>query len=950
MTEPSKAPEPFLKPYNSAENEPKILELWEKSGFANPDVCIEKGVTAPDAESYSIVLPPPNVTGTLHMGHAAMLAIQDILIRYHRMRGEKTLWLPGTDHAAIATQSVVEKNLLKTEKKSRHDLGREEFLKRVEEFAQASHDTIVGQVRAMGASVDWTREAYTLDEARNVAVRTAFKNMYDAGLIYRGNRIVNWDPKMQTTVSDDEIEYVEQKDPFYYFKYGPFTIGTVRPETKFGDKYIVMHPDDARYKEYKHGQQLEVEWINGPILATIIKDQAADMSFGSGVMTITPAHSGIDFEIAQKHKLDVEQIINERGILLPIAGEFAGQHIKKARPMVLEKLRAKGLLVKIEEGYVHNVATNSRGGETLEPQIKLQWFVDVNKKFTIPHSEIPGIASGSKTSLKEIMRRAVDSGAIKIAPDRFEKVYYNWIDNLRDWCISRQIWYGHRIPVWYCLNCKYEAVDADVKSKWFLVRHGETEGNVKRITQGHQDTPLTEQGIAQARTAGEQLKNQNIELIISSDLGRCKQTAEIIAKATGAEVVFDAAFRERFMGDGEGLTYEEQEERFSPFKDYDDRTEGNMETTRELEERVSEAFAKHKKIHGHKNVVIVSHGGAIRWLLKRIKNLTFDEARITKVAGNASVQSLDVLNACTKCGNDLFEQDSDTLDTWFSSGLWTFSTLGWPLDYAQGKPKTGTDLATYHPTAVLETGYDILFFWVARMILMTGFCLGTVPFRNVYLHGLVRDAKGRKMSKSLGNVIDPLTMTEKYGADAARLSLIVGASPGNDVKLSEDRVRGYKHFANKVWNISRFVLESCADLHTKADAEIGHGVSNLEEADNQLIAETQEIASVVSEHIDNFRLDLAADTIYHFVWHRFADEIIEDSKTILKGADEAAALSRRYTLNAILDTSLRLLHPFMPFVTEAIWQNLPAHAGGQAGLPQKDSELLMVAKWPSYNS
>ncbi len=940
MDVPKNVPEPFLKPYNSKESEPRILELWEKSGFANPDVCIEKGVTAPDAPSYSIVLPPPNVTGTLHMGHAAMLAIQDILIRYHRMRGEKTLWLPGTDHAAIATQSVVEKDLLKTEKKTRHDLGREEFLKRVEQFARESHDTIVSQVRAMGASVDWSREAYTLDEQRNLAVRTAFKKMYEAGLIYRGRRMVNWDPKMQTTVSDDEIEYVEQKDPFYYFKYGPFTIGTVRPETKFGDKYIVMHPDDARYKEYKHGEQLEVEWINGPITATIIKDERADMSFGSGVMTITPAHSGIDFEIAQKHKLDIEQIINERGILLPIAGEFAGQHIKKARPMVVEKLRAKGLLVKIEDGYVHNVATNSRGGETIEPQIKLQWFVDVNKKFVIPHSEIPGIASGSETSLKEIMRRAVDSGAIKIAPDRFERVYYNWIDNLRDWCISRQIWYGHRIPVWYCLNCKHEAIDVEVKSRWFLVRHGETEGNVKRITQGHQDTPLTEQGIAQARAAGEQLKNQDIELIISSDLGRCRQTAEIIAQATGAEVMFDAGFRERFMGDSEGLTYEEQEARFSPFKDYDDKTDGNMETTRELEERVSEAFSKHKKIHGHKNVVIVSHGGAIRWLLKRMKNLTFEQAKIPRVAGNAEVQSLDMLQApCHKCGNDLFEQDSDTLDTWFSSGLWTFSTLGWPYSAptsheaskgqgkaTKGKPGPENDFANFHPTDVLETGYDILFFWVARMILMTGFLLGTVPFRNVYLHGLVRDAQGRKMSKSLGNIIDPLTMIEKYGADAARLSLVVGASPGNDVKLSEDRVRGYKHFANKVWNITRFVLENSDGTDAPLTPD-----------DQKLIDETSATAKTVAEHIDNFRLDLAADAIYHFVWHRFADEIIEESKVVLKSSDEATVPSRRYTLYAILTVSLKLLHPFMPFVTEAIWQRLP----------KKDSELLMVARWPS---
>ena len=958
MESPKGVPEPFLKPYNSKESEPRILELWEKSGFANPDVCIEKGVTSPDAESYSIVLPPPNVTGTLHMGHAAMLAIEDILIRYHRMRGKKTLWLPGTDHAAIATQSVVEKDLLKTEKKTRHDLGRDEFLKRVEAFAQASHDIIVGQVRAMGASVDWSREAYTLDEARNLAVRTAFKSMYDADLIYRGNRIVNWDPKMQTTVSDDEIEYVEQKDPFYYFKYGPFTIGTVRPETKFGDKYIVMHPDDARYKEYKHGQQLEVEWINGPVTATIIKDERADMSFGSGVMTITPAHSGIDFEIAQKHKLDVEQIINERGIILPIAGEFAGAHIKKARPLVVEKLRTKGLLVKTEEGYAHNVATNSRGGETIEPQIKLQWFVDVNKKFKIPKSDIPGIASGSQTSLKELMRRAVDSGAIKIAPDRFERVYYNWIDNLRDWCISRQIWYGHRIPVWYCLNCRHETVDAEVKNKWFLVRHGETEKNVSHIYQGHSDSPLTEQGRIQAAAVAERLKNHDVGLIISSDLGRCKETAGIIAETIDAEIVYDQELRELNFGDAEGMSFDEAKEKFGSYLDVYDETKGNIETSKALEERISKAFHKLKATHGRKNIVIVTHGSAIRLLLKHIQDISFEEARERPKVSNSEVFSFDILNApCGKCGSDLFEQDSDTLDTWFSSGLWTFSTLGWP-NFAEsatkGKPGPENDFANYHPTDVLETGYDILFFWVARMILMTGFCLGTVPFRNVYLHGLVRDAQGRKMSKSLGNVIDPLTMIEKYGADAARLSLVVGASPGNDVKLSEDRVRGYKHFANKVWNISRFVLESsdtASSTSLRGPAEssaVRHRTStdsasprlvseavSLLPADRALIDELGTISKTVSEYIDNFRLDLAADAIYHFVWHRFADEIIEESKPILKLGGSTAD-SRRHTLYAILNISLRLLHPFMPFVTEAIWQQLP----------NREQNLLMVAKWP----
>ncbi len=711
------APEAFLKPYNPAAEEPKMLALWEQSGYANPD-------NLPNATKgpYSIVLPPPNVTGTLHMGHAAMLAIEDILIRYHRMRGYKTLWLPGTDSAAIATQSKVESEIYKKEKLTRHDIGRDELMKRIDAFVEESKATIIDQTKKMGSSLDWSRYAYTMDEKRYAAVMEAFVRMYDAGLIYRGDRIVNWDPKSQTTVSDDEIEYVEQKDPFYHFKYGPFDIGTVRPETKFGDKYVVMHPDDERYKRYEHGEKIDLEWINGPITATIIKDEAADMSFGSGAMTITPAHSAIDFEIAQRHGLDIERVIDDRGILLPIAGEFAGQHIKKARPLIVEKLKAKGLIVKVDEGYVHNVATNYRGGGIIEPQIKRQWFIAVNKEVKFP--------DGKTMTLKERMREAVSSGAIEILPERFEKIYYHWIDNLRDWCISRQIWFGHRIPVWY--------------------RGDETKVGI--------DSP------------------------------------------------------------GAGWT-----------------------------------------------------------------------------------------------------QDPDTLDTWFSSGLWTFSTLGWP-------EKT-PDLETFHPTSVLETGYDILFFWVARMILMSGFLLGDVPFRKVYLHGLVRDEKGRKMSKSLGNVIDPLTMIEKYGADAARLSLIIGAAPGNDVKLSEDRVRGYKHFANKVWNIARFVLENGGMPSS----------DGLSPDDQKLLAEAQKLAEQVSEYIDTFRLDLAADAVYHFVWHRFADEIIEASKPILKEGDAMARASKQTMLYQILTISLKLLHPFMPFVTEAIWQQLP----------KKENDILMVAPWPT---
>jgi valyl-tRNA synthetase len=714
------------KAYDAGEVEDRIYKLWEKSGFFNPDNCVKAGIAKSDGEVFSIVLPPPNVTGILHMGHAAMLAIQDILIRYHRMRGHRTLWLPGTDHAALATQTKVEAELYKKEKKTRHDLGREELLSRIEQFAKESHDTIVHQVRKMGSSLDWSREAYTLDEKRNLAVRTAFKKMYDDGLIYRGARIVNWDPKMQTTVSDDEIDWQEEQANFYYLKYGPFVIGTSRPETKFGDKYVVMHPNDDRYKEYIDGQQIELEWINGSITATVVKDEAVDMEFGTGVMTITPWHDATDFDIAERHNLDKEQIIDSNGKLLPIAGELEGIHISKARPAIVEKLREKGLLDRIDENYTHRLATNSRGGGTIEPQIKEQWFIDVNK-------EIPGRG----ISLKELMRNAVAKNDTDILPKRFEKIYYHWIDNLRDWCISRQIWYGHRIPVWY----KNDRMHVDVE-------------------------PPKEDG---------------------------------------------------------------------------------------------------------------------------------------------------------------WEQDPDTLDTWFSSGLWTFSTLGWPNET--------DDLKTYHPTSVLETGYDILFFWVARMILMTGYLLNDIPFHTVYLHGLVRDEQGRKMSKSIGNSIDPLDMIEKYGADATRLSLIIGAAPGSDVKLSEDKVRGYKHFANKVWNASKFVIQNTEDANLEKQPE-------LTKEDTQTLGELDTLIKEVTQDIENYRLYLAAEKLYHYFWHNFADATIERAKPILRGDDAAEKISMQWTLHTILLTNLKLLHPFAPFITEEVYQNFPPSAN-------RRKQTLMIEQWPT---
>jgi len=709
--------EKFKKPYNPVETEGRLYKAWEESGHFNPD-------TLPDGkerEPYTIIMPPPNATGVLHMGHALGLTLQDIFIRFKRMQGYAALWLPGTDHAAIATQSTVEKKISKEEGKSRYDLGREELMRRIGEFVEESRHTIRTQIRSIGSSCDWSREAFTLDETRNKAVRRLFKNMYDAGLIYRGHRIVNWDPKGQTTISDDELVYKDEVTKFYYFKYGPFTIGTARPETKFGDKYVVMHPEDPRYSDYTHGQKLTVEWINGPIEATVIKDGSIDREFGTGVMTITPWHSVVDFDIAERHGLEKEQIIDERGKLLPIAGEFAGMKITEAREKIVEKLQAKGLVERIEDTYAHRVATAERTGGTIEPQIKLQWFITVNK---------PIKERGNK-SLKELMLEPVKNGAIDIVPDHLDKTYYHWIENLRDWCISRQIWYGHRIPVWY--------------------------------------------------RGGEQVH-----------VGEAPE--------------------------GEG-----------------------------------------------------------------------------------------------------WEQDEDTLDTWFSSGAWTFSTLGWPEETS--------DLARFHPTNVIETGHDILFFWIARMILMTQFALGEVPFRTIYLHGLVRDAKGQKFSKSLGNGIDPVDMVTKYGADAVRMSLVVGNTPGMDMRLSEDKIKGYKHFANKLWNITRFIQE--------ATETIPEGP--LTESDELLLREVTELATDVTRDLEEYRLYMAAEKLYHYAWHRLADVILEESKPIFSGTDEEAKASRKTLLYRILSDLIHLLHPFMPFVTEEIYQSLPS----------KEREYLMISKWPA---
>lgn len=707
------------KVYEASEYESDIYALWEKTGVFKADPTSDK-------EHFSISMPPPNETGTLHIGHALFITLQDIMSRHARQQGKDVLWLPGTDHAALPVNAIIEKQLAE-EGTNKHEIGREEFLKRTREFVGNSRETINSQIRAMGASVDWSRARYTLDDALNRSVNEVFVKMYNDGLIYRGHRIVNWDPNLETNVSDDEVNYQEEKGKFYTFKYGPFEIGTARPETKFGDKYVVMHPDDKRYTKYKHGDTFETEWINGKITATIIKDKAADPDFGTGVMTITPWHSTADFDIAERHNLDKEQIIDFHGKLLPIAGEFEGMPIAKARPKIVEKLKQKGLLLDIDENYDHNVAVNERGKGIIEPQIRLQWFVDVNKQVVD--------WKGKKQSLKEVMQSVVREGDIDIIPERFQKIYFHWIDNLRDWCVSRQIWWGHRIPVWY-----------------------------RTHTDGTTDV-------------------------------------------------------------------------YAGVQPPTDQSEGWNE----------------------------------------------------------------------------WEQDPDTLDTWFSSALWTWSTLIDPKlaeDYTLSLDdllKKSPDYKAYHPTTVMETGWDILFFWVARMILATTYVTGEVPFKQVYLHGLVRTEHGKKMSKSNPEtIIDPLEVIPEYGTDALRFALIQNTTAGNDQSLGRSKIVANRNFANKIWNIARYVEDVVGDKPDRA------GAKPASSADHWVLSKLQRSQELISADLDNFRFGEAYDKLYHFVWDDLADWYIEASK----------AEPNKPLLAYLLEQILIIAHPFAPFLTETIWQTL----------------------------
>lgn len=716
----------LAKTYNPKDIEDRLYQKWLYKNYFHAEVDRSK-------KPFTIVIPPPNITGQLHMGHALDNTMQDIIIRFKRMQGYNALWQPGTDHASIATEVKIIKQL-KKEGILKEDLGREGFLERAWQWKDEYGGRIISQLKKLGSSCDWERERFTMDEGCFRAVNKVFVKLYEEGYIYKGSKIINWCPVCETSISDAEVEYEEQAGHFWHIKYpivgeeGYVEIATTRPETMLGDTAVAVHPEDGRY-QHLIGKHVILPILNKEI--PVVADEYVDKEFGTGVVKITPAHDPNDFEVGKRHNLEEINIMNDDATINDNGGKYSGMDRYEARKAIVKELEEQGLLVKIED-HVHNVGTHDRCHATVEPLIKPQWFVKMDDLIK------PAI-------------EAVKTGEIEIIPERFEKTYFNWTDNIRDWCISRQLWWGHRIPAYYCDSC------------------------------------------------------------------------------------------------GEIIVAEEEPSR------------------------------------------------------------------------------------CHVCGNTNLRQDEDTLDTWFSSALWPFSTLGWP-------DKT-EDLDYFYPTDVLVTGYDIIFFWVIRMIFSGYKHMGEKPFSKVLFHGLVRDCEGRKMSKSLGNGIDPLEVIDKYGADALRFTLITGNAPGNDMRFYWERVEANRNFANKVWNASRFIMMNLekADLHENTDKEL------LTQADRWILSKANTLVKEVTDNLETFELGIAASKIYDFIWEEFCDWYIEMVKPRLYNDEDDTKAVALWTLNHVLIKSLKLLHPYMPFVTEEIFCTLQE----MTGIKEEDS--IMISSWPTFN-
>ncbi|MEK7094896.1 MAG: class I tRNA ligase family protein [Patescibacteria group bacterium] len=920
------------KAYNP-KDESERAKFEEESGLFAPEAhqgTPEAHQGTPEASEgnvsgvFSMVLPPPNVTGTLHMGSATMLSIEDIMTRFQRMRGKKTLWLPGTDHAAIATQVKVEKILKEKDGKTRFDLGREVFLKKVEEFATESRQTILSQVKRMGCSVDWSREAFTLDEPRNLAVRTVFKKMYDDGLIVRKDRVVNWDPVGKTVISDDELVHIERDATLYTFRYSkdiPISISTTRPETKTGDTAIAVHPKDPRYLSFV-GKTYSADFCGAKIKLKVIADESVDQEFGTGALGVTPAHSHIDFELKEKHALEIMPVIGEDARMTKNAGSrLQGKTTEEAREEIVSWLKENDLLER-EETIKQNVATAERTGAVIEPLPKLQWFVAVNKPFKFRQSvkhPVAGLTDGQTISLKEVMRHVVATDQITIIPEQLKKVYFSWVNNLRDWCISRQIWYGHPVPVWYrgdevhigdASDGDGWVADEDTLDTWFssgmwtfstlgwpttniiLHRHGEADSNVNGYVDSEvhdEKNVLTARGVEQIKSSAEKLKAMKPTAIVASPVLRTKQTAEILSVELGVPVVFDDRLREVGSGKLEGAPADKFLEERGSLENWLVKKPHGVESYSSLKLRLDAALSDIAEKYAGETVIIVSHGDPIGYMMH---------------AGQKGAP--------------------EGIAEYPGTGEFVARVLG-------SDGKINTDFAEFHPTTVLETGRDIIFFWVARMILMSTYVLGEIPFRYVYMHGMVRDDEGRKISKSLGNNIDPVDMADKYGADATRLSLVIGSTPGNDTRLSEEKIASFRNFTNKLWNIGRFVM-----ITAGSQAE-GITPKAKTTADEWIMSRLSAVVKSVTEKLDapKFQLSQAGEELREFTWGDFADWYLEAAKAQRK--NPKLRESTDAILVYVLGILLRLWHPFMPFVTSKLWEAMGKKTP------------LVADKWPAVS-
>ncbi|RMD46914.1 MAG: valine--tRNA ligase [Aquificota bacterium] len=918
-----------LNNYSPANIEEKWYKRWLEDNifFANP---------YKEGENFSVVMPPPNVTGSLHIGHALNMTLQDISVRYKRMRGCNTLWLPGFDHAGIATQWVVTRQLEEKGIK-RFDLGREKFIQEVWRWVPKARNTIKKQIEKIGASCDWSKQRFTLDEGFARAVREAFSKLYKEGYIFKAPYIVNWDPKDRTAISDLEVEYKEEKGYLWYINYpvvdengnetGEYiTVATTRPETMLGDTAVAVHPEDKRYKDLIGKKvklplalDIRVSWDGKevPNIIPIIADDYVDMEYGTGAVKITPAHDPNDFEVGKRHNLPMVIVMDEAGVMNENAGKYKGLERFEARKKIVEDLKHLGLLEKVEE-IVHNVGHSQRSGAIVEPYLSIQWFVDTKKL--------------AKDAIK-----AVNDGNISFIPKQWEKTYLNWMYDIKEWCISRQIWWGHRIPVWYCQKCNNINVFSDenyenIAQKVVFNIYGDTKISQFFSLEELKGYLYSENFTQSDKTNLEfyekvvfkkeipQLKEENLQQFLDENY---KKIPSLNSEGQKDFIGFPPhAIFYLYMNGYIGKSFT-PEELIKVYK----------ENEKELKEILSLFLDGIKKEEVFENTESLKH-----WLIDHAYgNCPNGKIFFTETNNVFSIIDENIEKIyyfidlrCGKCGSRNLKQEDDVLDTWFSSALWPFGTLGWP-------EKT-KELDRYYPTSLLVTGFDIIFFWVARMIMMGMHFMKEKPFSDVYIHALVRDEKGEKMSKTKGNVIDPLDMVEKYGADSLRFTLAALAAQGRDIRLSEKRIEGYKHFANKIWNASKYVIQNLENFGGNTISDILS--LDLSVEDKWIISKLQKTIQKMENAINSYRYNDYANIIYDFFWHDYCDWYLEFTKErIYKGQDrdKQTALS---VLVYVLDQSMRLLHPIMPFISEEIWQQLP----------MKDNKYLPIANYPEFDS